>query len=195
MSTKIRASQEITFLTWCRNPLSTSKSKQVFVTLRCQKYRTCDGALVLPVRLPGTRTIPPIGRLAPSPVKKQLDQPRPSDDAANFKRTWNPPAENNSSSQHNLQSIGSRTPSAVRFAMRRTSLTTTTLSPLARVLNGQYFCLDGATSVTVSDNPGQHTVRCPRSCTRSSAQLRNHPHNDDPRLGGPTALASTGECT
>ena len=61
---------------------------------------------MLPVHLPGT--IPLIGRLAPSPVKKRQDQSRPSGDATTFARNWKPRSDTNSSSRPNLKRIGSR---------------------------------------------------------------------------------------
>ena len=100
---------------------------------------------MLPVHQPVT--IPLIGRLAPSPVKKRQNQLRPSDDAATFARNWNPRSDTNSSSRPKysssrpknsssppkLKRIGSQKTSAVSFGMRRTSQTTTTHSPLTHI--------------------------------------------------------------
>ena len=111
---------------------------------RCiRHYPTRAGATLLPNRL--LATTPPIGRLAYWPATLLPDWPRPSDDDATFARNWNPPSEKNkpsrpkesssqpnySSSRPNMKRIGSRTPSAVRFGMRRTSQTTTMHSPLS----------------------------------------------------------------
>ena len=117
---------------------------------------------MLPVRLPGTIQLS--GRLVPSPVKKRPDQLRPSDDAANFARNWTPRSEMNHSSQHNLKRIGSRTPSAVRFKMRRTSLTST-LSPLAHILPPRPVFLPAWSNI-------RHSIRQYRTAHRSlSPQL------------------------
>ena len=142
---------------------------------------------MLPVHLPGT--IPLIGRLAHSPVKKRQDQPRPSDDAATFARNWNPPSDTNSSSRPkdstwrpkdrssrpNLKRIGSRTPSAVLFGMRRTSRTTTTYSPLARI-------------PTTSSLPGSNNNRSQQpptsrpTCRRIRRHRRAHVTNPEPKM-------------
>ena len=52
-------------------------------------YLKLAGTTELPIRL--LATTPPIGRLAHPPVTSLPTQQRPSDDAANFVRTWNPP--------------------------------------------------------------------------------------------------------
>ena len=128
---------------------------------------------MLPVHLPGT--IPLIGRLAPSPIKKQQDQSRPSGDATTFERNWKPRSDTNSSSRPNLKRIGSRTPSAVPFGMRRTSRTTTTYSPLAHIPRTP--SLPGS-----NNNRRQQPPTSRPTCRRIRQHRRAHVTNSKPKM-------------
>ena len=156
---------------------------------------------MLPVHLPGT--IPLIGRLAPSPVKKRQDQPRPS---ATFARNWNRRSDTNSSSQPknstwrpkdsswrpkdsswrpkdsswrpkdsssqpDFKRIGSRTPSAVRFGMRRTSRTATH-SPLDLAHIPTTPSLLGS-KTNRSQQPPTSRPTCRRICRHRRAHVTN----------------------